>query len=108
MNYKNLNNLNSNNPLGILIHQNNSFMPILNSYGKILDYSTINKIDSKFVNKTEISYEDNTKKLTNIKNYKLLDLQNIATENNISLFNNIDGKNKKKTKQMLYHDINEL
>lgn len=107
--YKYLNNVNKLNPLGILIAQNKSFLPILNSYGKNLDTDVIEKINNTFVNKTEIdlsSVDTSDKKLLHIRNYKIADLQKLAEENGINLSVTVNNKSKKKTKQELYDEIN--
>ena len=109
MSYRYLNNVNKLNPLAILISQNKTFLPILNSYGKNLEIDIIEKINKVFVNKTEIDLsncDSSDKKLLHIRNYKMADLHKLAEEHGIILTTIVNNKSKKKTKQELYDEIN--
>ena len=107
MNYKILNNISEEHPMVLLIFQNTSYLPILNLYAKLLDNNILDSIHKIFINKTEIELYNTHSGLDNIRSYLLNDLQKLANEKDIKLYyTDTNGKNKKKTKQQLYDDLN--
>lgn len=100
MSYKYLNDNKMDEDLIILVKQNKTYLPILNSYNKQLGLDIMKKINTQFTNKTEIQLSNS---LQHIRNYKLKDLQNLAEKNNITLSFDLNGK--KKTKQQLYDEL---
>lgn len=104
MNYKILNNVCEENELSILIKQNSSHLPILNSFGKQFSNEILKNINKIFVDKTEIELVS-SERLLNIRNYKISDLQELASKHNISILKQVNGKDKKKNKQELYDEI---
>lgn len=104
MSYKILNNIYEDNSLSILIKQNHSYIPILNSFGKQFNNEFVKKVSKLFVDKTDIELVS-SEKLLNIRNYKVSDLQELAIKYNISIHKEVNGKEKKKNKQELYDEI---
>lgn len=115
----------------IIIVNDNVYLPLVHIYGEfpnkfiykclVNKYKTSNKISQ--ISKKEVvpskakinsSNEEivqipsaNTQSLKALSYYKLKDLQELASTLNISLSHNIEGKNKKKTKNELYTEIKE-
>ena len=86
MSYKYLNNIREDDELIILTRQNNTFLPILNSFGKNFDLSIVDCLKQNFNNKTEIDMSSpKNDVLQNIRTYKLADLQLLAEKHNISI-----------------------
>jgi hypothetical protein len=101
----------------IIILNEGIYLPLVNMFGEfpskllykcIVNKVTIDKSNTISVDSVKIldeSNKKNTLKLKAISSYKLTDLQEIATENNVILTENIDGKSKNKTKQKLYNEL---
>jgi len=97
----------------LIISQKDYLLPIINSYNKSLKDEVLNEIDKIFINKTNKPSKimDGNKsvkldgQLDPIRKYKISELQEIAENKKIDIFVTINGKKKKKTKQMLYDEI---
>ena len=101
----------------ILILNEGIYLPLVNMFGelptKLLYKCIINKITidkSNTVENVETKILDSSNKknslsLKAVSSYKVSDLQTLASQHNIPITTEIDGKTKNKTKQKLYNDL---
>lgn len=102
------NDYNKDNKFIVMIRKNNTYQPILNTDGNhYFDYSILDEIEHILKPEVEIDKTDNTFKIPKIlgkeKDYKLVDLQKIGENLDISIYE--EGGKKKKLKKTLYMEI---
>ena len=105
------------NEKNVIIIQNESvYLPLVNMFGSfptkilykcIANKMTLEKSGNKDTNIKimDTSNKKNTLELKAVSSYKLSELQDIATKNNISFSEESNGKQKNKTKQTLYNEL---
>ena len=79
------------------------YLPLLHMFGELPDKELCKNIFSKYINKGYVDEE--LTELKHMRHYTVTDLQRLSKQFNLPLYNVIDEKNKKKTKQELYDQL---